>query len=187
MNALIFDTHEFVKVLSDAGLPVPVAEALASEQTKILDRQDREVITRADLETLKVWVRSELQALEYRFDLRLQAAIAEIEKRIDERIQALDHKTDARFREQEAKTDQRFKGFDDRIEKRFQALEARLDFLEQKLDRHIAETAQEFAFIRQKLSDNETQMARLEHRLTMRLGGLMVSTILIVVAVISLV
>ena len=37
MSALTFDTHKFIKRLTEAGMPLGQAEVLAEEQTKLID------------------------------------------------------------------------------------------------------------------------------------------------------
>ncbi len=50
MNALIFDTHAFVKRLTGAGMPIEQAEVLAEEQARLVDER---LATKIDLELLK--------------------------------------------------------------------------------------------------------------------------------------
>ncbi len=49
-ETIIFDTHRFVKRMTDAGLATPVAEALADEQAQILESN---LATKADLARLE--------------------------------------------------------------------------------------------------------------------------------------
>jgi hypothetical protein len=37
MSALAFDSHKFIKRLTEAGIPLGQAEVLADEQTKLID------------------------------------------------------------------------------------------------------------------------------------------------------
>jgi len=144
VNALIFDTHEFVKTLSEAGLPVSVAEALASEQAKILDRQDRDLVTKADLEALKGWVRGELQALEYRFELRLQETITTLQKRIDERFATQNDNSSQNFGSLVAKMDQRFEQVDQGSTQQEERFDQKLESLKAKMDQRFAQVDQRF-------------------------------------------
>jgi hypothetical protein len=50
MAAIAFDTHVFVKKLTNAGMPEAQAEILAEEQAKLIETQ---LATKTDLEILK--------------------------------------------------------------------------------------------------------------------------------------
>lgn len=39
MSTLIFDTHKFIKRLTEAGMPLGQAEVLADEQTNLIDER----------------------------------------------------------------------------------------------------------------------------------------------------
>ena len=39
MSALTFDTHKFIKRLTEAGMPLGQAKILADEQTKLIDER----------------------------------------------------------------------------------------------------------------------------------------------------
>jgi hypothetical protein len=39
MSTLTFDTHKFIKRLTEAGMPLGQAEVLAEEQTKLIDER----------------------------------------------------------------------------------------------------------------------------------------------------
>ena len=57
MSTLAFDTHSFVKRLTEAGMPEPQAEVLSSEQARLLEyqlatKQDTAEIKR-DIEALR--------------------------------------------------------------------------------------------------------------------------------------
>lgn len=51
MSTLTFDTHKFVKRLTEAGMPLNQAEILADEQTKLIDER---LATKDDLEKLEL-------------------------------------------------------------------------------------------------------------------------------------
>ena len=57
MDSMIFDTHAFVKELTNAGMPEPQAEVLARNQAKSIDE--------------KLATKHDLKALELRLTLRL--------------------------------------------------------------------------------------------------------------------
>jgi hypothetical protein len=50
MNAIPFDTHAFIKRLTNAGMPESQAEVLAAEQARLIESQ---LATKVDLELLK--------------------------------------------------------------------------------------------------------------------------------------
>ena len=49
-ESIIFDTHRFVKRMTDAGLAPPIAEALADEQAQLLERN---LATKEDIANLR--------------------------------------------------------------------------------------------------------------------------------------
>ena len=57
MDSIVFDTHAFVKELTDAGMPEPQAEVLARTHAKLIDE--------------KLAAKQDLKALELRLTLRL--------------------------------------------------------------------------------------------------------------------
>ena len=61
MAAIMFDTHAFVKELTEAGMPEPQAEVLARSQAMLIDEK---LVTKQDL-------KQELRELELRLKLHL--------------------------------------------------------------------------------------------------------------------
>ena len=65
-QTIIFDTHRYVKRLTDAGLAPPIAEVLADEQAQLLDRNlsTKEDIARLEttLETTLTEIKAEIIA-----------------------------------------------------------------------------------------------------------------------------
>ena len=57
MDSIVFDTHAFVKELTDAGMPEPQAEVLARTHARLIDE--------------KLATKQDLKALELRLTLRL--------------------------------------------------------------------------------------------------------------------
>ena len=51
MSTITFDTHKFVKRLTEAGMPVQKAEILAEEQAELIDER---LATKDDLERLEL-------------------------------------------------------------------------------------------------------------------------------------
>ena len=60
MRALIFDTHKFIKRLTEAGMPLGQAEVLAEEQTKLIDER---LATKDDLKMMELRLTMKMGAL----------------------------------------------------------------------------------------------------------------------------
>ena len=60
MSALTFDTHKFIKRLTEAGMPLGQAEILADEQTKLIDER---LATKDDLKMMELRLTMKLGAL----------------------------------------------------------------------------------------------------------------------------
>ena len=60
-DAIIFDTHRFVKRMTDAGMASPIAEALADEYTQLLERN---LSTKQDIARLEGTTRQDIARLE---------------------------------------------------------------------------------------------------------------------------
>ena len=63
MAAFIFDTHAFVKQLTEAGMPEPQAEVLARTQAALIDER---LATKEDLQALESRLSSQIKELEAR-------------------------------------------------------------------------------------------------------------------------
>ena len=68
MAATMFDTHAFVKELTEAGMPEPQAEALARNQATPVDEK---LATKQDLEALASRLKRDMREMELRLTLRL--------------------------------------------------------------------------------------------------------------------
>ena len=72
MAAIMFDTHAFVKELTEAGMPEAQAEVLARSQAELLDEKlatkedlkKPELATKRDLKELELATRRDLKELE---------------------------------------------------------------------------------------------------------------------------
>ena len=62
-DTIIFDTHRFVKRMTDAGMASPIAEALADEYTQLLERN---LSTKQDIARLEGTTRQDIARLEIR-------------------------------------------------------------------------------------------------------------------------
>lgn len=60
MSTLTFDTHKFIKRLTEAGMPLGQAEVLADEQTKLIDER---LATKDDLKMMELRLTMKLGAL----------------------------------------------------------------------------------------------------------------------------
>ena len=86
MATLIFDTHAFVKQLTEAGMPEPQAEVLARTQAALIDER---LATKEDLQALESRLSSQLKELDARLtsqnkelDARLTHQMREMESRL---------------------------------------------------------------------------------------------------------
>ena len=57
MDSIVFDTHAFVKELTDAGMPEPQAEVLARTHAKLIDEK---LATKQDLKALELRLKHDL-------------------------------------------------------------------------------------------------------------------------------
>ena len=79
MVAIMFDTHAFVKELTEAGMPETQAEVLARNQAALIDeklatKEDikrLELATKRDLEKLETCFKRDMREMELRLTLRL--------------------------------------------------------------------------------------------------------------------
>lgn len=157
------DTLEYAKRLRDAGFSERQAEgqaqALAAAMTDTL-------ATRTDFDVLG----SRIDGVDGRLGLRID----ELEKRLDSRIGKLEKRLGTRIdalHERVGRLDERVGRLDDR----FGALGERVGSLEQRCELGFAEMC------------SRTDLAHLERRMTMRLGGMMVAGIGVVSAVVGMI
>ena len=57
MDSIVFDTHAFVKELTDAGMPEPQAKVLARTHAKLIDEK---LATKQDLKALELRLKHDL-------------------------------------------------------------------------------------------------------------------------------
>ena len=71
MATLIFDTHAFVKQLTEAGMPEPQAEVLARTHAALIDER---LATKDDLQALELRLSNQMKELEsrLRYDLTIR-------------------------------------------------------------------------------------------------------------------
>lgn len=70
MSSLVFDTHAFVKKLTNAGMPEAQAEILAQEQANLIENR---LATKADITTLE-------KNIEMKFDAKIESVKSDIIK-----------------------------------------------------------------------------------------------------------
>ena len=68
MATIAFDTHAFVKELTQAGMPEAQAEVLARSQATLIDEK---LATKQDLKELEAHLRHDMKELELRLTIRL--------------------------------------------------------------------------------------------------------------------
>ena len=82
MGAIAFDTHLFVKRLTEAGMPEPQAEVLAANQAELIneklatkqDLKELELALKRDMKELEVALKRDMKELE----VALKIGIAEV-------------------------------------------------------------------------------------------------------------
>ena len=75
MVTLIFDTHAFVKQVTDAGMPEPQAEVLARTHAALIDER---LATKDGLQALELRLSNQIKEL----DARLNHQMKELESRL---------------------------------------------------------------------------------------------------------
>ena len=107
MATLIFDTHAFVKQLTEAGMPEPQAEVLARTQAALIDER---LATKEDLQALESRLSSQLKELETRLinqnkelDARLTSQNKELDARLTHQIKELDARLTHQISEMESR------------------------------------------------------------------------------------
>ena len=108
MAALNFDTLEYVKQLTDAGVERQVAEIHAITVGRAMGMYVNNLVTQEYLEA----------ALDGRFagqDLTIEKRFAEQDAKFEKRFAEQDAKADKRFAEQDAKFEKRFNTLENRI------------------------------------------------------------------------
>ena len=119
MAALNFDTLEYVKQLTDAGVERQVAEIHAITVGRAMGMYVDNLVTKGYLDA----------TLDARFaeqDLRIEKRFAEQDAKFEKRFAEQDAKFEKRFAEQDAKLEKRFTEQDAKFDSRFSVLEDRI-------------------------------------------------------------
>ena len=105
MAAIMFDTHAFVKELTEAGMPEPQAEVLARSQALLIDEKlatkedlkKLELATKRDLKDLELATKRDLKDLE----LATKRDLKELEEKIKRDLKELEEKINRDLNEME--------------------------------------------------------------------------------------
>ncbi|KAG0304900.1 hypothetical protein BGZ97_001309 [Linnemannia gamsii] len=101
MSKLIFDTYEFIKRLTAAGMPLEQAEILSDQQARLIDER---LATKNDLARLEVQIDEKFASLNKDMDARFES----MNKDIDARFGSMNKDIDARFESMKKDTDTHF-------------------------------------------------------------------------------
>ena len=82
MATLLFDTHAFVKQLTEVGMPEPQAEVLARTQAALIDER---LSTKEDLQALELRLSNQIKEL----DARLSSQNKELDARSNHQMKEL--------------------------------------------------------------------------------------------------
>ena len=96
MATLIFDTHAFVKQLTEAGMPEPQAEVLARTHAALIDER---LATKEDLQALELRLSNQIKEL----DARLTSQNKELDARLTNQNKELDARLNHQIREMESR------------------------------------------------------------------------------------
>lgn len=77
MSSLVFDTHNFVKKMTMAGMPEAQAEVLASEQANFIENR---LATKQDIALLKQDIASLEKNIEMKIDMKIESAKSDLIK-----------------------------------------------------------------------------------------------------------
>ena len=94
-EAIAFDTHQFVKNLTESGFTEQQAEALAKEQVQLLNSN---LATKVDIQAIKAdieTVKANLEAVKAALEAKIETVKAEIEGKIEVVKADLDAKIEA--------------------------------------------------------------------------------------------
>ncbi len=83
MATLLFDTHAFVKQLTEVGMPEPQAEVLARTQAALII--DERLSTKEDLQALELRLSNQIKEL----DARLSSQNKELDARLNHQMKEL--------------------------------------------------------------------------------------------------
>ena len=108
MSTFAFDSHAFVKELTEAGMPERQAEVLAGGQLRLIEV---DLATKADIKALELTTRADIKALE----LTTKADIKALEASTKADIKALQASTKADIKALELTTKADMKALEHRV------------------------------------------------------------------------
>ncbi|MGK5035277.1 hypothetical protein [Janthinobacterium sp. LB3P118] len=120
-----FDTLDYAKRLTSAGVPVQQAEAHAAALGEVLGSA---VVVHGELAALECNLLGEIKLLAQRVDTRVEALdvkIDALELKLDSRIDALEQKFDSRIDALEQRFDARFNHSEQKFDARLERLDLR--------------------------------------------------------------
>ena len=119
MATLIFDTHAFVRQLTEAGMPEPQAEVLARTQAALIDER---LATKEDLQALELRLSNQIKELEARLtnqnkelEARLTNQNKELEARLTNQNKELDSRLNSQNRELDARLNHQMREMESRL------------------------------------------------------------------------
>ena len=119
MATLIFDTHAFVKQLTEAGMPESQAEVLARTQAALIDER---LATKDDLQALELRLSNQIKELEARLtnqnkelDARLSGQIKELDARLTNQNKELDARLNVHINELDARLNHQIREMESRL------------------------------------------------------------------------
>ena len=115
MATLTFDTHAFVKELTQAGMPEEQAEVLARSQAMLIDEK---LATKQDLKKLELRLKRDIQ--------ELKRDMKELETRLVRDMQEMEANLKRDMKEQEANLKRDMKELEMRLTRDMQEMELRL-------------------------------------------------------------
>ena len=108
MATLLFDTHAFVKQLTEAGMPEPQAEVLARAQAALIDER---LATKEDLQALELRLSHQISGL----DTRLSNQISELDARLSNQVNELDTRLSNQNKELDARLSHQIREMESRL------------------------------------------------------------------------
>ena len=165
MEAIAFDTHKFVKHLTESGFTEAQAEALAGEQVDMINSN---LATKADIEKLRLATKADIEKLR----LATKADIEKLRAETKEDIEKLRLATQADIAEVKAD-----------IEKLRLSTQADIEKLRADTKADIAEVKADIEKLR---LSTQADIANTESRLTRWIVGAMIAQIGVVVGLIKL-
>lgn len=169
----VFDTLKAAKSLQAAGFDERQAEAVVATVGGAVEDV---FVTRADLQSAlqpfatRKDLAMALEAQDGRFDKKLESLSASV----DQRLNALSTSVDQRLETMSVRFDEKLDALSNRVDTQIRALDAKILSLDQKFEAELATVAR------------QTDLAQLQHTMTVRLGGMMAAGIGLLAVIVGL-